>query len=214
MKTNKIILTLVFSLTTLTLPALAEPDLPEDRVPPHHISPHYEIEELKAFKTFDEVALLMQKRLAAMHEVARWKWNHGVEIDVNEGEERMGELVQRAMGYGIPLDWAKQFIIAQLDAGIMVQSHDFEIWKQTEQGPFEKSCDFESEIDPYLEDIFLEMLEKLGEIFPYICENYPCYKLVRLPLSQRECDAFPIFAWRRAIIPFCSCLHPGPPPEY
>jgi len=184
-----------------------KPFAPFERDLKSRVPEHQEMSQTRLIKTYDEILLLMQKRLAVMHEVARWKWNHGYPIEDLAQESRvLDKSVEIAMKYGIPKPWAIEFIQAQMDAAKMVQAHDFEIWKREAEGNFDETCDLMTEIRPYLIDLACHLFVKIGMIYPELQKNP---QLVQPPLSSRESDRFPPHIWRGAVAPLLNkCIQP------
>ncbi|MCC5832424.1 MAG: gamma subclass chorismate mutase AroQ [Chlamydiales bacterium] len=165
------------------------------------IPPHQKMAEIMTAEKIDQILLLMQKRLAVMHEVARWKWNHGYSIEDKTQERRVvDEAVNTAVQQGIPTEWAMKFVQAQMDAAKIIQAHDFEIWRRESIGHFDEICDLRTEIRPYLMDLTGRLLETIGNCSEEISQHPEL--LVISPLSVRESDQFPISAWRCAISMF------------
>ncbi len=192
------------------LVARPEPELPMDPIPPHSIAPYHQLSELKALKVFDEVLILMQKRLAVAHELAKAKWNLKQPVEEPNQEALVEAMVQKAISYGFSREWAEQFIIAQLDASDFILLHDYEIWTKEGQGDFE-SVNSLDETRAYLDTLLIETIEKITGIFPFIGSNFPNTHFLQLPLSKRSSDAVPLFAWKRALMPFYGCIHPANP---
>jgi chorismate mutase-like protein len=76
-------------------------------------------------------------RLALMDDVARHKWNAGLPIAAPEREAALLEAVTTvAVAKGLPEDYARDVIAAQIDASRALQTALFERWQASGQGNF------------------------------------------------------------------------------
>ncbi|MFN0065519.1 MAG: hypothetical protein ACKVOH_04700 [Chlamydiales bacterium] len=180
----------------LTFPVLGErpdcaPSLYESR------------EQREVFDDFDTYSLLLQKWLAGMHEVARWKWTYSQKNRDNAKEAWVWEQLSRlAEQFGSPYNWAKEVIGEQLAAGRMVVERDFAVWEKYGQEPFEDVWDLFAEIQPYLTNITNQMFVLMAKVYDHMQTHYIDHTYFPAPLSHRACDYIPDPVWRRAIAPF------------
>jgi acetolactate decarboxylase len=85
----------------------------------------------------DRLLRLLEKRLALMHEVARWKWNAGQPItDPQRERDLLESVVERGRGKGLDPDLVRSFFTGQMEAARLVQQADFERWQANKQKPF------------------------------------------------------------------------------
>jgi len=179
--------------------------------PPHHIPPRRDVGCMEKIKVLDDVLLLMQKRLALMHEVARWKWHSGEPVESPEKELKMIErLADKAEEHGIPYNWACSFLLAQLEAGKEVQYHDFEIWSREGKEPQEPASDLETEIRPYLAKLSFELLVKISTIHHHMIEKSNGCMKIQPQLSKRPEDHLPPHIWNMATRPLRQAACPQP----
>lgn len=159
-------------------------------------------EESEFLRTFDHYMLLLQKWLSGMHEVAKWKWNHGlIESDLTQEERLMDNLSYLAATNGLTDLWAGKVIHAQVEAGNLVIAHDFELWQREGMGELD-AWDLNSELHPYLCMLTSEMFFLLGKLFPSLQEWENKELLFQPPLSRRPCDQIPYPAWQKALSVF------------
>ena len=153
-------------------------------------------------RTFDHYLLLTQKWLSGMHEVAKWKWNHGlIESDLTQEERLLDHLSYLAATNGLPEEWAEKVIRAQIEASNLVMAHDFQIWQREGAGELEE-WDLQSQLHPYLCMLTSEMFYLLGRLYPYLEKNEMDNRLLQPPLSRRSCDQIPYPAWQKALSVF------------
>jgi len=161
-------------------------------------------EECEVLRTFDQYLLLLQKWLSAMHEVAKWNWNHGLlEDDLVQEERTFGHLSYLAATNGIHESWATKVISAQIEAGNMVMAQDFELWQRQGVGEFEV-WELQSELQPYLCTLTNEMFFLLGQLFPHLQRWEKEKTLPQPPLSRRAYDQIPYPAWQKALSVFTN----------
>lgn len=73
---------------------------------------------------------LLGKRLALMHEVARWKWTaHQPIADPARERELLDRVAQLGQARGLEPDFVRRFFAAQIEAGKLIQRDDFERWR-------------------------------------------------------------------------------------
>jgi chorismate mutase len=88
-------------------------------------------------KAVDRLLTLMGDRLALMHDVAKWKWNHKIPIADAERERRVLDAVgDRAAAMGLDRDEVRRFFAAQIEAGKMLQQANFKDWEEGQHVPF------------------------------------------------------------------------------
>lgn len=166
--------------------------------PPSEMS----IQEIRAMKNVDKVLFLMQKRLAVMHEVARWKWNNKAPIeDLPREAQILENMAATAEAFAINKSWAINFFQAQMDAAKMIQRRDFDRWEEERRPAFEKIADLTSEIRPYLDLVTAELMAAIAEAAPDL-ENSSL--ISPYPLSSRPCDYLDEDVWAKATDPLCK----------
>lgn len=159
-------------------------------------------EEAEQMRTFDHYLLLLQKWLAGMHEVAKWKWNHGlIESDLTQEEQLADYLSYLAAVNGLCEEWALQITQAQVDAAHLVMAHDFEVWQREGVGEFD-AWDQQTQLQPYLCALTSEMFFLLGKLSPTLKDEEITHCLYQPPLSRRDCDQIPFPAWQKALSVF------------
>jgi len=161
------------------------------------------IENLEKVKEVDYVFFLMQKRLAIMHEVARWKWNTKTAIEELPFEKQLLKKIGKlASAYGLEKSWALNFFHAQTEAAILLQQRDFAIWEEQEIKEFENTADLYTEIKPYLERMNKQIIEAIVDIAPYLEDTGIMSLVPAQPLSFRPYDFIDVDVWQKAIEPF------------
>lgn len=84
----------------------------------------------------DRLLGLMQRRLAVMHDVARWKWANEVPISDPAREAKVLDAVaERGRERGLDPAFVRSFFAAQMEASKRVQGADFDRWRTAGQGP-------------------------------------------------------------------------------
>jgi chorismate mutase len=160
---------------------------------------HQSMEEYAVEKHIDQLLLLIQKRLAIMHEVARTKWVQRLPIEDKEREQQVLKvLVEQASRSGLDEKWVERFFQAQMDAAKEVQKQDFAVWEQ-HGALFEKVFSLKDDLRIYIDQINLEMIDLLIKISGQCkhCESY----LSEHPISIRPSDAIEESVWQMAISP-------------
>jgi chorismate mutase-like protein len=113
----------------------------------------------------DRLLRAMEKRLALMHEVARWKWNAGQPVtDLKRERELLQSVVERGRGKGLDPDLVRSFFTAQMEAGRLVQQADFERWKANKE-PFADTTSL-AVLRQRIDDLNRELIDALAEIRP------------------------------------------------
>jgi chorismate mutase-like protein len=114
----------------------------------------------------DRLLRLMAKRLALMHDVARWKWNAGKPVaDPQRERELLQRVVERGRGKGFDPDLVRSFFTAQIEAARLVQQADFDRWKANKQKPFADTRSL-AVLRRRIDQLNRELLDALGEIHP------------------------------------------------
>jgi chorismate mutase-like protein len=158
------------------------------------------IEEIELQKKVDEILLLVQKRLAIMHEVARTKWNQNLAIeDIAREQQLLTDLVGLAGKKGLDEKWTRQFFQAQFDAAKMIQSNDFALWQLQGIGKFESTLDLKQQLRGYIDQLNQGLMEHLSLIHP---EDGKCAPYVLAnPISTRASDQIDKQVWETATAP-------------
>lgn len=205
---KNLLYTMIAAGVALTSAGYARPEIAPP--PPHHIPPRRDVGCLERIKELDSLLLLMQKRLAVMHEVARWQWHQGEGIYFPAQNTRVVErFAEKAEEQGIPFEWAVNFLNAQVEAGREIIAHDFEIWSREGIDPAPAS-DMATEITPYLAKISLEILLKVAKIYPHVIEKAGGCMRVQPQLSRRAEDHLPPHIWNMATRPLRQGIYPQP----
>lgn len=166
------------------------------------IPPQRTISTLEKIKEVDQVLFLMQKRLAIIHELARWKWNTKTEVEDTVLEKQVLKKIGRlAVAYGLNKEWTLKFFRAQLDAEKTIQLHDFEYWTEINQVEFEEVADQHTEIRPYLDRLNKELLQALVDTAPFLHDEEMLSMIPQQPLSSRPGDLIDEDVWQKAIEP-------------
>ncbi|HWB12548.1 MAG TPA: gamma subclass chorismate mutase AroQ [Pirellulales bacterium] len=110
---------------------------------------------------------LMRRRLALMHEVARWKWNESKPITDRDREQQLlDDLERRGLEYGLSRQRTNRFMTAQIEAGKLIQEADFAAWREQGQGKFSNARDLNSDLRPLIDDLSDSMLAQLSRLSP------------------------------------------------
>jgi chorismate mutase-like protein len=114
----------------------------------------------------DRLLRLMERRLALMHDVARWKWNARAPIS-DPGRERdsLQVVVGHGLGKGLDPDLVRPFFAAQMAAARLVQRADFDRWEAETHGPFADATGL-SELRQQVDHLNDEMIDALAEVRP------------------------------------------------
>lgn len=189
-----------FSKLLILLLALASPGLKAFGF--QAIPAHQTIAELETQKKVDQVLLLMQKRLALMHEVARTKWNQQLPIeDLAREEQLLAQLAKEAANIGLEEAWVRQFFQAQFEAAKVLQKNDFAAWSEEKVQKFDAVLDLKQTIRPLLDQLTKELLQSLPGIYPLAREGKLASFVLNEPLSRRNVDAMDEAVWQMAIRP-------------
>lgn len=110
----------------------------------------------------DHLLELMQRRLALMHDVARWKWNHQQEIADPAREQAFLEaMADKAKEKGVDQDLVRRCFRAQIEAAKLIQQAEFDAWKAEQRGPFADVPDLQKELRPRIDALSQELLDAL-----------------------------------------------------
>lgn len=107
----------------------------------------------------ESLFVLMQERLALMHEVARYKWNAEL-LNATLDAEKLTLLDNKVENES----FIASFFDAQNEAAQRIQFLDFSLFEKEKMGPFEDVKDFESEIYPKLKLINEDMLVTVNQL--------------------------------------------------
>lgn len=84
----------------------------------------------------------MERRLALMHDVARWKWNAGQPVlDAQRERDLLDKVVDRGRAKGLDPDLVRRFFAAQMEAARLIQQADIDRWSTEKQKPFANVTD-------------------------------------------------------------------------
>jgi chorismate mutase-like protein len=116
----------------------------------------------------DRLLRLMERRLALMHDVARWKWKAGKPIeDPKRESESLQVVVERSRGKGIHPDLVRSFFAAQMAAARLVQQADFDRWKAKEQEPLADTASLEA-LRQRIDQLNGELIDALADVSPWL----------------------------------------------
>lgn len=159
------------------------------------------IEEIKLQKKVDQLLLLIQKRLAIMHEVAKTKWNHHIAIEDKEREQQiLAALAAKADQYQLDPKFVVHFFEAQIEASKKMQRTDFSAFEEAHFSPFESVLSLKDDLRIYIDEINQELFVLLSEIMPQK-PYFDRYLFLSMPISNRILDAVDLEVWQQAIAP-------------
>jgi chorismate mutase-like protein len=116
----------------------------------------------------DRLLRLMERRLALMHDVARWKWKAGKPIeDPKRESESLQVVVERSRGKGLHPDLVRSFFAAQMAAARLVQQADFDRWKAKEQEPLADTTSLEA-LRQRIDQLNGELIDALADVCPWL----------------------------------------------
>lgn len=111
-----------------------------------------------------KLAWLMCERLALMPDVARYKWNHRLPINDPQREaELLERLVEQAKSLEVPVEAARRFLQAQMDAAKIVQQAYFERWERENAPMFEDVPDLQTDLRPRIGRMTDALLHALAQ---------------------------------------------------
>jgi chorismate mutase len=114
----------------------------------------------------DRLLRLMERRLALMHDVARWKWGAGKPITDPERErELLQRVVERGRGKGLDPELVRSFFAAQMEAARLVQQVDFDRWEAQEPKPVADTTSL-AVLRQRIDDLNRELIDALAEVRP------------------------------------------------
>lgn len=115
----------------------------------------------------DKLLKLIQQRLLIAHDVARWKWNHKRPIEDRKREQELLLKVQeQAKTYNLEPNRVVAFFQAQIEAGKLIQTVDFENWQKLGIKSFSNVPDLNQTLRPSLDKLNTEFLLVLRELIP------------------------------------------------
>lgn len=154
----------------------------------------------------DTVATLrsvIAERLAVMHDVAAYKWAHGLPVEDVEREavvERAA--LQQAAEAGVPGERAQAMIHAQIEAAKLVQARWFAVWREHGNAP--PAPDLVAEMRPRISQLTSELIARLAELPDPPLSPADRVTLQTVPKILRDDEA----AWAVAIDPLISTPNP------
>lgn len=155
----------------------------------------------------DSVLLIIQKRLAVMHEVARTKWNQKLAIeDLVREQELLAGLAEKGKNQGMDEKWVLAFFQAQFDASKRIQKDDFAIWTQSNTGRFEIVLNLKTELRPYIDQLTQDLIDALTLVYPDLQASNVQSAILTHPLSTRDTDGIDDHVWQIAILPLFKKL--------
>ncbi|MEH2229579.1 MAG: gamma subclass chorismate mutase AroQ [Nostoc sp.] len=113
----------------------------------------------------DKLLKLIQQRLLIAHDVARWKWNQKRPIeDLKREQELLLKVRQQATTHSLEPDRVAAFFQAQIEAGKLIQTADFENWQKQGIKSFGNVPDLNQTLRPSLDKLNTEFLFALTEL--------------------------------------------------
>lgn len=172
-----------------------------DQLSVNFASVHQSVNEYEVEQRLDMLLLLIQKRLAIMHEVARTKWNENLSIEDKLREQQvLTELKSHSNAYGLEDSLVESFFQAQINASKEIQKRDFILWKESGVLKFEKTFDLKLELRSYIDRLNHEILLLLSKIYSKPSEIKSDYILDRA-ISKRHSDYIENDIWLDATSP-------------
>ncbi|HVC95637.1 MAG TPA: gamma subclass chorismate mutase AroQ [Pirellulales bacterium] len=133
-------------------------------------SPRADMAEVES--VVDALVGLMRQRLLVMHDVARWKWNHGRPIaDPVREQAVLTDIEEQAEVLQLDRDLARNFMAAQMEAGKLVQQADFERWTAEGRGEFAVVRDLATDLRPMIDELNTNLLDHLAKLEPRLVEE-------------------------------------------
>ena len=119
--------------------------------------------------TVDKLLKLIQQRLLIAHDVARWKWNHKRPIeDLKREQELLLRVRQQAKTHSLEPDTVARFFQAQIEAGKLIQTVDFQNWQKQGIKSFPNVPDLNQTLRPELDKLNTEFVFALTELTPVL----------------------------------------------
>ncbi|MEH1948899.1 MAG: gamma subclass chorismate mutase AroQ [Nostoc sp.] len=113
----------------------------------------------------DKLLKLIQQRLLIAHDVARWKWNQKRPIeDLKREQELLLKVRQQATTHNLEPDRVAAFFQAQIEAGKLIQTADFQNWQKRGIKSFANVPDLNQTLRPSLDKLNTEFLFALTEL--------------------------------------------------
>jgi chorismate mutase len=120
----------------------------------------------------DKLLVLMNERLALMHDIARWKWNHGHPITDPVREQHLFEnLEKQGQAHGLSPDETKAFFQAQVHAGKLIQQRWVDEWKAAQQPPFENVPELATVLRPRIDELNTSLMTVLAKLQPQLATS-------------------------------------------
>ena len=117
----------------------------------------------------DRLLQLMQQRLMIAHDVALWKWNQRRSIEDSQREqELLAQLRQQATAYNLEPDQVSAFFQAQIEAGKLIQTTDFQKWQREGVKSFDNVPSLNQTLRPLVDQLGTELLSVLAELTPVL----------------------------------------------
>ncbi len=123
------------------------------------------ITEAEQQRPVDKLLKLIQQRLLIAHDVARWKWNQKRPIeDLKREQELLLKVRQQATTHSLEPDRVAAFFQAQIEAGKLIQTADFQNWQKQGIKSFANVPDLNQTLRPSLDKLNIELLFALTEL--------------------------------------------------
>jgi chorismate mutase len=126
----------------------------------------------------DHLLDLMRQRLLVMHDVARWKWNHGKRIaDPPREQAFLDGMAEKGRQLNIDPEWTRAFFAAQIEAAKQIQQADFDRWTAEKREPFADALDLKNVLRPRIDELSRSLLDALAQVQARIGDDQIQYLL-------------------------------------
>jgi chorismate mutase len=125
------------------------------------------------FEVTEQLADLIQARLALMPDVARSKWQASLPVSVPQREAALlKELVEQATQNGVSAEFAQRFFEAQFSASRAIQQQLFDEWHAASPKPtFADAKDLNKDLRPEITRVSTAILPLLAKIESVLSER-------------------------------------------
>jgi len=106
------------------------------------------------------MTVVLERRLALMPAVARWKWERGLPIEDRAREAIViTDFVNRAEARGLDRTFAERLITEQIDAAKVVQRECFQRWRQQPPPADSVVLDLSRDVRPQIDRLTEELID-------------------------------------------------------
>jgi len=107
-----------------------------------------------------DMTVVLERRLALMPAVARWKWERGLPIEDRAREAIViTDFVNRAEARGLDRTFAERLITEQIDAAKVVQRECFQRWRQQPPPADSVVLDLSRDVRPQIDRLTEELID-------------------------------------------------------